>query len=41
MAPDLFMSLLALGARFSLLLGGMLFIVSLGRDPWNAFSTSE
>ncbi len=38
MAFDLFSSLFAMGVRFTLVLGVMLFIVSLGRDGWNVFS---
>ena len=38
---DLFTSLLLKGARFALVLGVMLFIVSLGRDAWNAFSRHD
>lgn len=38
---DLFTSLFLMGARFALVLGAMLFIVSLGRDAWNAFSSHE
>ena len=35
---DLFTSLFAMGVRFTLVLGVMLFIVSLGRDAWDAIS---
>ena len=35
---ELFTSFLLIGARFALVLGIMLFIVSLGRDARNAFS---
>jgi hypothetical protein len=38
---DLFTSLFLMGTRFALVLGVMLFIVSLGRDAWNAFSRYE
>ena len=38
---DLFSSLFAMGLRFALVLGIMLFIVSLGRDAWNVFSRYE
>lgn len=41
MAFDLFASFFALAVRFTLVLGVMLFIVSLGRDAWNAFSSHE
>jgi hypothetical protein len=41
MAFDLFSSLFAIGVRFTLVLGVMLFIVSLGRDGWNVFSKYE
>ena len=41
MTFDLFTSLIAMGARFALVLGVMLFIVSLGRDAWTAFSRHE
>jgi hypothetical protein len=41
MAFDLFTSLFAMGVRFTLVLGVMLFIVSLGRDAWNGFSRHE
>jgi hypothetical protein len=41
MAFDLFISLVAMGVRFTLVLGVMLFIVSLGRDDWDAFSRDE
>ena len=41
MAFDLFKSLFAMGVRFILVLAAMLFIVSLGRDAWNAFSRHE
>lgn len=34
-------SLLAMGMRFALVIGVMLFIVSLGRDGWNVFSKHE
>jgi hypothetical protein len=34
-------SLFLMGARFTLVLGGMLFIVSLGRDAGNAFSSRK
>ena len=35
---DLFTPFLLMGARFALVIGVMLFIVSLGRDSWNDFS---
>jgi hypothetical protein len=35
---DLFTSFFVMGLRFTLVLGAMLFIVSLGRDAWNGFS---
>ena len=38
---DLFTSFLLKGARFALVLGVMLFIVSLVRDAWNAFSSHD
>ena len=38
---DLFTSFLLKGARFALVLGVMLFIVSLGRDALNAFSSHD
>ena len=38
---DLFTSLFAMGVRFTLVLGVMLFIVSLGRDAWDAISRHE
>jgi len=41
MAFDLFRSLFAMGVRFILVLAAMLFIVSLGRDAWSAFSRHE
>jgi hypothetical protein len=41
MEYNLFTSLLLMGVRFTLVLGVMLFIVSLGRDAWNAFSRYE
>lgn len=41
MAFDLFTVLFAMGVRWTLVLGVMLFIVSLGRDAWNAFSRHE
>ena len=41
MAFDLFTSLFVMGVRFALVLGVMLFIVSLGRDAWSAFSGRE
>ena len=41
MAVDLFTSLFAMGTRFAVVLGVMLFIVSLGRDAWNACSSHE
>ena len=41
MEVDLFTPLLLIGARFALVLGVMLFIVSLGRDVWNAFSSHD
>jgi hypothetical protein len=41
MAFDLFTVLFAMGMRFTLALGVMLFIVSLGRDAWNAFSSHK
>jgi hypothetical protein len=41
MEYNLFTSLFLMGVRFTLVLGVMLFIVSLGRDAWNAFSRYE
>jgi hypothetical protein len=41
MSLDLFSSLFAMGVRFTLVLGVMLFIVSLCRDGWNVFSKYE
>jgi hypothetical protein len=41
MAFDLFTSLFAMGVRITLVLGVMLFIVSLCRDVWTAFSSHE
>ena len=41
MAFDFFTSLFAMGVRMTLVLGVMLFIVSLGRDAWNALSRHE
>ena len=41
MAFDLFTFLFAMGVRFTLMLAAMLFILSLGRDAWNAFSSHE
>ena len=41
MDVDLFTPLLLIGARFALVLGVMLFIVSLGRDVWNAFLSHD
>ncbi len=41
MAFNLFSSLFAMGVRFTLVLGVMLFIVSLGRDGWNVLSKFE
>jgi len=41
MAFDLFTSIFAMGARFALVLGMMLFIVSLSRDVWSACSRHE
>lgn len=41
MAFDLFTSLLTMGIRFALVLGVMLFIVSLGRNAWSASSEHE
>jgi hypothetical protein len=41
MTFDLFSPLFAMGVRFTLVLGVMLFIVSLGRDGWNVFSKYE
>ena len=38
---DLFTPLLLIGARFALVLGVMLFIVSFSRDAWNDFSSHE
>ena len=38
---DLFTSLFAMGVRFTLVLGVMLFIVSLGRDTWDAISSHD
>ena len=36
-----FTSLFAMGVRITLVLGVMLFIVSLGRDAWTGFSRHE
>ncbi len=41
MAPDLFSPLFAMGMRFTLVLGVMLFIVALGRDAWSGFGKHE
>ncbi|MCX5723919.1 MAG: hypothetical protein NTX84_05250 [Nitrospirae bacterium] len=41
MALDLFNSLFALGAQLTLVVGAMLFIVSIGRDFRNMFSRHE
>jgi len=41
MEYNLVTSLFLMGVRFTLVLGVMLFIVSLGRDAWNAFSRYE
>jgi hypothetical protein len=41
MVFDLFTSLFVMGVRFTLVLGIMLFILTLGRDAWNAFSSHE
>jgi len=41
MALDLSTSLFAMGVRFILVLGFMLFIVSIGRDVWHVFSRPE
>lgn len=41
MAFDLFTSLFAMGVRLALMLGVLLFIVSVGRDAWNVFSIHE
>ena len=38
---DLFASLFLMGVRFALVLGVMLFIVSLGRDAWSTLSSHE
>jgi hypothetical protein len=38
---DLFTPLFAMGLRFTLVLGAMLFIVSLSRDAGNAFSSHK
>ncbi|MGH7146902.1 MAG: hypothetical protein ACREIJ_03250 [Nitrospiraceae bacterium] len=38
---DHFTSLFAMGVRFTLVLGVMLLIVSLGRDAWDAISRPE
>lgn len=41
MALDLFTPLFAMSLRFTLVLGVMLFIVSLGRDAWSVFGKHE
>jgi hypothetical protein len=41
MGSDLITSLLAMSLRFTLVLGVMLFIVSLGRDAWSVFGKHE
>jgi len=41
MALDLFTSLFAMGVRLTLVLVVMLFIASLGRDAWSAFSSHK
>ena len=41
MPLDLFTSLFAMGMRFTLVLGVMLFIVALGRDAWSGFGKHE
>lgn len=41
MALDLFTSLLAIGVQLTLVLGGMLFLFSLGRDFRSAFLGHE
>lgn len=41
MEVDLFTPLLAMGVRCILVLGVMLFIVSLGRDAWNNISSQD
>ena len=41
LAFDLFTSVFAMGVRFTLVLCAMLFIVSLGRDAWDDFSSDE
>jgi hypothetical protein len=38
---DLFSPLFAMGPRFTLVLGAILFIVSLSRQAWNGFSRHE
>ena len=41
MAFDLCTTLLAMGVRFTLVLGVMLFILTLDRDTWSTFSSHE
>ena len=41
MAFDLFTSLFTMGIRVALVLGVMLFILSLGRDAWSVLSGHE
>ncbi len=41
MEVDLFTPLFAMGMRFALVVGTMLFIVSLGRHAWNGFSKHQ
>ena len=41
MTVDLFTPLFAMGMRFTLVLGFMLFIVALGRDAWSDFGKQE
>ena len=38
---DFFTPFLLMGARFALVIVVMLFIVSLGRDTWNDFSSHD
>jgi len=38
---DLFTLIFLMGARFALVLGVMLFILSLGRDAWSALMSHE
>lgn len=41
MLDDLFISLFGMGVRIALVLGFLLFILSVGRDVWKALSTHE